>query len=70
MDTSQIGKRAWSYAGVLQQAGLDWLIFGPMTQLDRDHVGERPHPKPARLGLRPDQTSPAQGGESKRLTRS
>ena len=27
MDTSQIGKRAWSYAGVLQDAGLSCFEY-------------------------------------------
>ena len=27
MDASQIGKRAWSYAGVLQQAGLSCVEY-------------------------------------------
>ena len=27
MDTSTIGKRAWSYAGVLQQAGLSCVEY-------------------------------------------
>jgi type I restriction enzyme M protein len=27
MDTTQIGKRAWSYAGVLQDAGLSWFEY-------------------------------------------
>jgi len=51
MDASQIGKRAWSYAGVLQQAGLScveyveqltMLLFLKMA----DQLTEEPHNKP------------------------
>jgi type I restriction enzyme M protein len=51
MDASQIGKRAWSYAGVLQQAGLScveyveqltMLLFLKMA----DQLTEPPHNKP------------------------
>ena len=51
MDASQIGKRAWSYAGVLQQAGLScveyveqltMLLFLKMA----DQLTEQPHNKP------------------------
>lgn len=62
MDTSQIGKRAWSYAGVLQQAGLScveyveqltMLLFLKMA----DQLTEPPHNKPPivppKLGWKP-----------------
>src|SRR6202048_736390 len=51
IDASQIGKRAWSYAGVLQQAGLScveyveqltMLLFLKMA----DQLTEPPHNKP------------------------
>lgn len=51
IDASQIGKRAWSYAGVLQQAGLScveyveqltMLLFLKMA----DQLTEPPHSKP------------------------
>ena len=51
MDTSQIGKRAWGYAGVLQQAGLScveyveqltMLLFLKMA----DQLTEPPHSNP------------------------
>jgi len=50
MDASQIGKQAWSYAGVLQQAGLScveyveqltMLLFLKMA----DQLTEEPHNK-------------------------
>src|SRR5262245_44635737 len=52
MDTSQIGKRAWSYAGVLRDAGvsslqyveqLTMLLFLKMA----DQLTEEPYNKPA-----------------------
>lgn len=52
IDASQIGKRAWSYAGVLQQAGiscveyveqLTMLVFLKMA----DQLTEEPYNKPA-----------------------
>ena len=62
IDSSHIGKRAWSYAGVLQQAGLScveyveqltMLLFLKMT----DQLTEPPHDKspivPPALGWKP-----------------
>lgn len=62
IDASQIGKRAWSYAGVLQQAGLScveyveqltMLLFLKMA----DQLTEAPHNKPpivpTELGWKP-----------------
>ena len=62
IDASQIGKRAWSYAGVLQQAGLScveyveqltMLLFLKMA----DQLTEEPHNKPpivpTELGWKP-----------------
>ncbi len=52
MDASQIGKRAWSYAGVLQDAGLSCFEYvEQMTLLlflkMADQLTEPPHSKPA-----------------------
>ena len=51
MDVSQIGKRAWSYAGVLQQAGLSCVEYvGQLTMLlflkMADQLTEEPRNKP------------------------
>lgn len=52
MDTSQIGKRAWSYAGVLQDAGLSCFEYVEQLTLllflkMADQLTEPPHNKPA-----------------------
>ena len=51
MDTSQIGKRAWSYAGVLQDAGLSCFEYVEQLTLllflkMADQLTEAPHNKP------------------------
>src|SRR5437773_6829400 len=52
MDASQIGKRAWSYAGVLQDAGLSCFEYVEQLTLllflkMADQLTEEPHDKPA-----------------------
>ena len=52
MDASQIGKRAWSYAGVLQDAGLSCFEYVEQLTLllflkMADQLTEQPHNKPA-----------------------
>jgi type I restriction enzyme M protein len=52
MDASQIGKRAWSYAGVLQDAGLSCFEYVEQLTLllflkMADQLTEEPHNKPA-----------------------
>src|SRR5712692_4115179 len=52
MDASQIGKRAWSYAGVLQDAGLSCFEYVEQLTLllflkMADQLTEPPHSKPA-----------------------
>ncbi len=52
MDSSQIGKRAWSYAGVLQDAGLSCFEYVEQLTLllflkMADQLTEAPHHKPA-----------------------
>src|SRR5437588_11720697 len=52
MDTSQIGKRAWSYAGVLQDAGLSCFEYVEQLTLllclkMADQLTEEPHNRPA-----------------------
>src|SRR5437762_3879878 len=52
MDASQIGKRAWSYAGVLQDAGLSCFEYVEQLTLllflkMPDQLTEPPHNKPA-----------------------
>ena len=52
MDASQIGKRAWSYAGVLQDAGLSCFEYVEQLTLllflkMADQLTEHPHNKPA-----------------------
>jgi len=52
MDPSQIGKRAWSYAGVLQDAGLSCFEYVEQLTLllflkMADQLTEEPHNKPA-----------------------
>jgi type I restriction enzyme M protein len=52
MDASQIGKRAWSYAGVLQDAGLSCFEYVEQLTLllflkMADQLTEAPHNKPA-----------------------
>jgi len=52
MDASQIGKRAWSYAGVLQDAGLSCFEYVEQLTLllflkMADQLTEEPHSKPA-----------------------
>src|SRR5437588_4190855 len=52
MDASQIGKRAWSYAGVLQDAGLSCFEYVEQLTLllflkMADQLTESPHDKPA-----------------------
>ncbi|MGD0650386.1 MAG: N-6 DNA methylase [Verrucomicrobiia bacterium] len=52
MDVSQIGKRAWSYAGVLQDAGLSCFEYVEQLTLllflkMADQLTEAPHNKPA-----------------------
>ena len=52
MDTSQIGKRAWGYAGVLQDAGLSCFEYVEQLTLllflkMADQLTEEPHNKPA-----------------------
>jgi len=52
MDSSQIGKRAWSYAGVLQDAGLSCFEYVEQLTLllflkMADQLTEEPHNKPA-----------------------
>jgi len=51
MDSSQIGKRAWSYAGVLQDAGLSCFEYVEQLTLllflkMADQLTEAPHSKP------------------------
>src|SRR2546426_3466315 len=51
MDQSQIGKRAWSYAGVLQDAGLSCFEYVEQLTLllflkMADQLTEAPHNKP------------------------
>ena len=51
MDASQIGKRAWSYAGVLQDAGLSCFEYVEQLTLllflkMADQLTEPPHNKP------------------------
>ncbi len=52
MDASQIGKRAWGYAGVLQDAGLSCFEYVEQLTLllflkMADQLTEPPHSKPA-----------------------
>jgi type I restriction enzyme M protein len=52
MDPSQIGKRAWSYAGVLQDAGLSCFEYVEQLTLllflkMADQLTEERHNKPA-----------------------
>jgi type I restriction enzyme M protein len=52
MDASQIGRRAWSYAGVLQDAGLSCFEYVEQLTLllflkMADQLTEEPHNKPA-----------------------
>jgi type I restriction enzyme M protein len=62
IDASQIGKRAWSYAGVLQQAGLScveyveqltMLLFLKMADQLTEPLYSRPPIVPPKLGWRP-----------------
>src|SRR5438132_6550754 len=51
IDSSQIGKRAWSYAGVLQDAGLSCFEYVEQLTLllflkMADQLTEPPHNKP------------------------
>ena len=51
MDPSQIGKRAWSYAGVLQQAGLSCVEYVEQLTLllflkMADQLTEEPYNQP------------------------
>src|SRR5438046_10062262 len=51
MDASQIGKRAWGYAGVLQDAGLSCFEYVEQLTLllflkMADQLTEEPHNKP------------------------
>ena len=51
MDASQIGKRAWSYAGVLQDAGLSCFEYVEQLTLllflkMADQLTEEPYNKP------------------------
>jgi type I restriction enzyme M protein len=51
MDPSQIGKRAWSYAGVLQDAGLSCFAYVEQLTLllflrMDDQLTEPPHNRP------------------------
>ena len=61
MDSSQIGKRAWSYAGVLQDAGLSCFEYVEQLTLllflkMADQLTEEPYNRapivPAELGFR------------------
>ena len=56
MESSQIGKRAWSYAGVLQQAGLSCVEYVEQNWADM-------RPKSLREAMAADEAA-AQGRHS------